>query len=122
MARSTRQEYGTSEARTALPEIVKEAVAQTRPSRSAGARAVTIRPRGEARSASLVPTIDLQAADARIAALEAERERLEDELEDAGIALLLHDRLAQAGEQRVGAEAFLRAIGMEEFVDELPRR
>lgn len=122
MGRSARQEYGTSEARTALPEIVKEAVAQIRPARWVGARAVTIRPRGETRSASLVPTIDLDAADARISALEAERDRLEDELEDAGIALLLHDRLAHAGAERVGAEAFLRAIGMEEFVDELPKR
>ncbi|MDQ3678820.1 MAG: hypothetical protein M3401_18820 [Actinomycetota bacterium] len=47
------------------------------------------------------------------------RERLEDELEGAGIALLLHERLAHAGEERVGAETFLRAIGMEGFIDVL---
>jgi hypothetical protein len=46
--------------------------------------------------------------------------RREDEFEDAGIALLLAERLANpSGERRTAAE-FLTGIGMERFVARLP--
>lgn len=107
-------ELGTSEARRRLPELVKAASEDRAPSASPKDNAVTIRTRGQRGSASLVPTADLDAAEARI-------EALEDDLEDAGIALLVAERLATGGE-RVGAADFLRGIGMDEAVDALPRR
>ncbi|MCA1695596.1 MAG: hypothetical protein LC749_13185, partial [Actinobacteria bacterium] len=105
----------TSEARKALPQLVDEAVSRKRPAQRPRTNAVEIRPRGRERSASLVPTIDLDAAEARI-------DELEEELENAGIALFLQDRLAQTNGRRVSTEDFLRGIGMEEFVARLPGR
>jgi hypothetical protein len=116
------QRLGTSEARRRLPELVREASERRRPAPSPKMNAVEIRTRGQEGSASLVPTADLDAAEARIAALEGERETLEDQLEDAGIALLVSERLDAAGGTRVSAADFLRGIGMEEFVAELPER
>lgn len=115
MGRGTRSEMGTSEARENLPHLVKEAVSHRRPASSPKAHAVEIKPRGERRSASLVPTIDLDAAERRI-------EELEEELENAGIALFLQDRLSKTSGKRLSAEEFLRGIGMDEFVEQLPRR
>lgn len=105
---------GTAEARRALPELVRKAVAHKTPASAPKGHAVEIRPRGEQRSASLVPTIDLDAAEDRI-------EELEEELENAGIALFLHQRLSEAGSSRLSAEEFLREIGMDELAGELPR-
>jgi len=113
---------GTSEARRALPTLVKEASSRQHPSRSLTDNAIEIRPRGQEGSASLVPTIDIEAAEERIAALERERGELEEDLEDAGIALLIHERLQSTSGKRLTATEFLNIIGMEEFVAELPQR
>lgn len=96
---------GTSEARRSLPELVNEAVARTRAVSSPRTRAVEISPRGQTRSASLVPTIDLEAAEAEIA-------RLTDELENAGVALFLFDRLSKTSGERLSEDEFLAEIGM----------
>jgi hypothetical protein len=106
---------GTAEARKSLPDLVRKAVGHKTPARSVKRHAVKIQPRGEERSASLVPTIDLDAAEERI-------DELEEELENAGIALFLHERMATTGKERLSAAEFLEGIGMDEFVDELPRR
>jgi hypothetical protein len=111
---------GTSEARKALPELVKEAAGRRRPAKSPKANAVEISTRGQRGSASLVPTVDLDAAEARIGELEREREVLEEDLEDAGIALLLQERMASTSGERVSAAEFLEGIGMGEFGAELP--
>jgi hypothetical protein len=111
---------GTSEARKALPELVREAASRPRAAKSPKDNAVEIRTRGQEGSASLVPTVDLDAAEARIAELERERQALEDDLEDAGIALLLQERLANASGERLSAAAFLDGIGMGEFRAGLP--
>lgn len=89
---------GTSEARRALPTLVKEASSRQHPSRSRTDNAIEMRPRGQEGSASLVPTIDIEAAEERIAALERERGELEEDLENAGIALLIHEPSEHAGQ------------------------
>lgn len=109
------ESLGTAEARKTLPDLVRRAVSKTRPAGSLKKNAVEIKPRGEERTASLVPTIDLDAAEDRI-------DELEEQLENAGIALFLHERLSATSGQRLSAEEFLRGIGMDEFVEELPNR
>ena len=103
---------GTSEARKSLPELVRKAVAPGRASSSVRKRAVEIKPRGESRSASLVPTIDLEAA-------EDESAKLHEELENAGIALFLLDRLNRTSGDRLSEAEFLEGIGMADFAREL---
>lgn len=116
MGRGSRSDtLGTAEARKSLPDLVREAVSRKKPASSPKRHAVTIQPRGEERSASLVPTIDLDAAVKRI-------DELEEELENAGIALFLHERLSTTRGERLSAAEFLEGIGMDEFVQELPGR
>lgn len=62
----------------------------------------------------MVPTVDLVAAKERI-------EELEEELENAGLALFLQERLAGSEGKRLSAGDFLTEIGMGEFVEQLPR-
>lgn len=69
--------------------------------------------RGLDGSASLVPTVDLVAAKERI-------EELEEELENAGLALFLQDRLRGDAGKRLSAGDFLAEIGMSEFIEQLP--
>lgn len=61
----------------------------------------------------MIPTVDLIAAKDRI-------EELEEELENAGLALFLQERLAQSEGERLSAGDFLTEIGMGEFVEQLP--
>lgn len=105
---------GASEARRSLPQLVKRASAQRKPSLDPEGHAVRITTRGQDGSASLVPTVDLVAARERI-------EELEEELENAGLALFLQDRLQGDDGERLSAGGFLAEIGMGEFVDQLPR-
>lgn len=62
----------------------------------------------------MLPTVDLVAAKERI-------EELEEELENAGLALFLQERLAATEGIRLSAGDFLMEIGMGEFVERLPR-
>ncbi len=104
---------GTSEARRSLPQLVKSASARRKPSPDPESHAVRITTRGQDGSASLVPTVDLVAAKERI-------EELEEELENAGLALFLQDRLQDGDGRRLSAGDFLAEIGMSEFVEQLP--
>ena len=104
---------GASEARRSLPELVKKASARRKPSLDPESHAIRITTRGLDGSASLVPTVDLIAARERI-------EELEEELENAGLALFLQDRLQRGGGERISAGDFLAEIGMGEFVEQLP--
>lgn len=106
---------GTSEARKSLPELVRRAVAKKKPAESLKKNAVEIQPRGEERSASLVPTIDLDAA-------EEEIEGLKEDLENAGIALFVLDRLNRTSGERLSEAEFLAEIGMDDFAQELSDR
>lgn len=105
---------GTSEARRNLPRLVKKASSRRKPSADPEDNAIRIKARGQEGSASLVPTVDLIAARERI-------EELEEDLENAGLALFLQERLTQDSGERLSAEDFLSEIGMGQFVDQLPR-
>jgi hypothetical protein len=104
---------GTSEARRNLPQLVKKASVRRKPSADLESNAVRIKSRGQKGSASLVPTVDLVAAKDRI-------EELEEELENAGLALFLQERLQASRGERLSADDFLAEIGMGEFVEQLP--
>lgn len=106
---------GTSEARKSLPELVRQAVKRKTPAGSPKDNAVEIQPRGEERSASLVPTIDLDAA-------EREIDRLTEQLENAGIALFLLERLGETSGSRLTEDEFLAEIGMSDHAKELADR
>jgi len=112
-ARDSRTALGTSEARRSLPELIKRASARRKPSSDPESNAIRITTRGQMGSASLLPTVDLVAAKDRI-------EELEEELENAGLALFLQERLGKSDGRRIGAGEFLTEIGMGEFVDQLP--
>ena len=105
---------GTSEARRSLPQLVRKASSRRKPSSDPESNAIRITTRGQEGSASLVPTVDLLAAKDRI-------EELEEELENAGLALFLQERLAKSDSKRLSAGDFLTEIGMGEFVGQLPR-
>jgi hypothetical protein len=104
---------GTSEARRNLPQLVKKASVRRKPSADLESNAIRIKPRGQEGSASLIPTVDLVAAKDRI-------EELEEELENAGLALFLQERLQVTRGDRLSAADFLGEIGMGEFVEKLP--
>lgn len=104
---------GTSEARRSLPQLVRKASSRRKPSADLESNAIQIATRGQEGSASLLPTVDLVAARKRI-------EELEEELENAGLALFLQERLAGSEGKRLSAGDFLAEIGMGEFVEQLP--
>jgi len=104
---------GTSEARRSLPQLVKKASSRRKPSADPESNAIRITTRGQEGSASLVPTVDLLAAKDRI-------EELEEELENAGLALFLQERLAKGDGERLSAGDFLTEIGMGGVVGQLP--
>lgn len=105
---------GTSEARRSLPQLVRKASSRRKPSPDPESNVVRITTRGLEGSASLVPTVDLVAAKERI-------EQLEEDLENAGLALFLQERLANSEGKRLSAGDFLMEIGMGQFVGQLPR-
>lgn len=96
-----------------MPRLVKKASSRRTPSPDLESNVVRITTRGQEGSASLVPTVDLVAAKERI-------EDLEEELENAGLALFLQERLATSAGDRLSAGDFLSEIGMGEFVEQLP--
>ena len=104
---------GTSEARRSLPQLVKKASSRRKPSPDLESNAIRVTTRGQKGSASLVPTVDLVAAKERI-------EQLEEDLENAGLALFLQERLAKSEGRQLSAADFLTEIGMGEFVERLP--
>ena len=91
---------------------MKKASSRRKPSPELDSNVVRIATRGLEGSASLVPTVDLVAAKERI-------EELEEELENAGLALFLQERLASSEGKRLSAGDFLTEIGMGEFVEQL---
>jgi len=71
--------------------------------------------------AVLLPGIDVAAHAAAVFELRARVERLEEDLEDAGMALLLQERLATTPGPRLTIEQFLTGIGMEGHIEQLPK-
>lgn len=48
------------------------------------------------------------------------RTTTDEEIEDQGLAAFVQDRLAKTSRRRMTAEEFLRGIGMDEHVEQLP--
>ena len=111
----------TTEARKALPQLVKQMSAKDKPSADLMHDAVGIGPHRKG-GAVLVPEVDVAAHAAEVAELRARVEQLEEDLEDAGMALFLQERLATTSGPRLTAEQFLAGIGMEDHIERLPGR
>jgi len=114
-----RRSLATAEARRALPGLVKEMGAKGRPSSDLLADAVEIGPHRRG-GAVLIPEVDAVEHARQVEALRSRVAELEDGLEDAGMAMFLQERLASTSGERLSAEQFLRGIGMDEFVAQLP--
>ena len=94
----------TSEARTALPTLVKQA-ARSKPGKGLRENAVTIQARGEPVAVLLVPETDIEAAERRIA-------ELEEELEDVALMRMVEAMtLADTGE-RVSVDELAAELGV----------
>lgn len=111
----------TTEARKALPQLVRTMSEKQTPSPDLMDDAVEI---GSHRKggAVLLPEVDVAAHATEMAELRDRVETLEDDLEDAGMALFLLERLAGSSGQRLTAREFLTGIGMEGHVEQLPER
>jgi hypothetical protein len=110
----------TGEARRELPRLVQQMAAKAGPSDGLLDDAVGIGPHRKG-GAVLVPEIDAAAHLGEVEELRTRVEELEDDLEDAGMALFIQARIAGASGERLSPEEFLRGIGMEGHVDLLPR-
>ena len=111
----------TTEARKALPQLVNTMSAKDKASADLMQDAIVI---GAYRKggAVLLPSIDLAAHTTEVAELRARVEQLEEDLEDAGIALFLQERLATTSGERLTTEQFLTGIGMEGHAERLRER
>jgi hypothetical protein len=104
-----------------LPQLVNAMGAKRTASVDLMQDAVAIGPHRKG-GAVLLPGIDLAAHATEVAELRARVEQLEEDLEDAGMALFLQERLASTSGQRLSVEQFLTEIGMEGHVEQLPER
>ena len=111
----------TTEARKALPQLVNTMSAKDKASADLMQDAIVI---GAYRKggAVLLPSVDLAAHATEVAELRDRVEQLEEDLEDAGMALFLQERLATTSGERLTTEQFLTGIGMEEHVEQLRER
>jgi hypothetical protein len=121
MSEEHAKSMATTEARRALPQLVKRMAAKRKPSADLRQDAIDIGPHRKG-GAVLLPEVDVAAHAAEIAALRARVEELEEDLEDAGMVLFLQERLASASGERLTAEQFLTGIGMDVHVERLRER
>lgn len=108
--------YATTEARTRLPQLVNELVGVTEPGDSLFSHAVEVGPRHRG-GVVMLPSIDVEAALEREAAMQAQVEALEDELENIAIGLLLTDRIARSSGATVSADDVIRGLGHGDLLD-----
>jgi hypothetical protein len=94
--------------------------AKTKPSPNLLDDAVDIGPHRTG-GAVLIPEVDVEAHERKREQLQARVDELEENLADVGLLLFVEKRLAETEGRRLDAAEFLTAIGMEEFVAELPR-
>jgi len=106
----------TTEARKALPRLVKEMGAKREPSSDLLQDAIDIGPHRRG-GAVLLPEVDVTAHAEEVARLRERVEELEEDLEDAGMALFVQERLATTSGERLTAEQFLTNIGMADHVE-----
>jgi predicted type IV restriction endonuclease len=103
----------TTEARRSLPGLVKAAARRRTPGRDLRANAVEILPRGEERKALLVPEVDIEAAERRIA-------ELEETLEDVELMRVIEERVVTGQEPGTPIEDVIRELGRDHLLDDLP--
>jgi len=101
----------TSEARTVLPELARAAARRSKPAKSLRANAVVIHPRGEERSAYLVPEVDIEEAERRI-------EELEEELEDVALVRLMEQRALTDNGNLTHVDDVIREFGFHDLLAE----
>lgn len=111
----------TTEARKALPQLVRTMGAKVVPSANLMDDAVDIGPHRKG-GAMLLPEVDVTAHAAEVVRLQARVDELERNLEDVGMVLFLQDRLAATSGERLTTDEFLAAIGMEGHSGRLPGR
>jgi hypothetical protein len=99
----------TSEARTALPQLARAAARRSKPSKGLRENAVEIQPRGEERSAYLVPEIDVENAERRI-------QELEEELEDISLVRLVEQRFLADRENLAPVDDVIRELGFDDLL------
>jgi hypothetical protein len=116
---SPTRSLATTEARKTLAQLVNTMSAKRKASADLLEDAVEIG-RHRKGGAVLLPGVDLAALAAEIIELRVRVEQLEEDLEDAGMALLLQERLAAIPGRRLTIEQFLTGIGTERHVE--PRR
>ncbi len=104
-ARETTTKLTTSEARRSLPALARDAARRDRPSERLLDHAVQIQPRGEDRSAYLVPEVDIEAAQRRI-------DSLEEELEDIALVRMLEQRAAADTGNLTYVDDVIRDLGL----------
>jgi hypothetical protein len=117
---SPTRSLATTEARKALPQLVNTMSAKDKASADLLEDAVEIGPHRKG-GAVLVPGVDLAAHAADVLGLRARVEQLEEDLEDAGLALLLQERLATTSGPRLTIEQFLTGIGTERHIEQIPK-
>jgi hypothetical protein len=120
-AGSRTRSLATTEARKALPQLVNKMSAKHKASADLMEDAIDIGPHRKG-GAVLLPSVDLAAHATEVADLRARVEQLEEDLEDAGMALFLQERLATTSGQRLTTEQFLAGIGMEGHIEQLRGR
>ncbi len=114
-----KRSMASTEARQALPELVKSMGAKHTASADLLADAVEIGPHRKG-GALLLPEVDALEYMQSTERLRERVSQLEESIENLGMALFLGDRLAATSGERLSSEQFLTGIGMEEFVAELP--
>jgi hypothetical protein len=109
----------TSQARTALPSLVREMVAVSDPGKTLADHAVEVGPRNRG-GVWLLPAVDVEAAIEREERLQRRIEALEDEAENMAIGLFLTRRLEDSSGESVSGAQFIRELGFEEIAADLP--
>jgi hypothetical protein len=109
----------TTQARTELPNLVKELVAVDEAGASLVEHAVEIGPRNRG-GVWLMPAVDAQAAIDREQELQARIEELEDEAENVALGLMLVQRLEQSAGTTTSGADFIRELGFDELAADLP--
>ncbi len=109
--RGSAKAISTSDARRSLPKLAKQAAKRTKPAESLLDNAVEIHPRGESRSAFLIPEVDVEAARIRI-------EELEEELEDVALLRFVEERVARSAGKTTAIEDLARELGHEDLLED----
>lgn len=108
----------TTEARAALPALVKEMIAVEEPGETLADHAVEVGPRNRG-GVWLLPAVDVEAAFDREDALRRRVAELEDENENISFGFFLMQRLEQSSGKTTSGEDFIRGLGFDDIADGL---